>query len=74
MAIFNKSRKGLIRSIVIKLDYEIVHPFYLVFVNFCSHKYTALFLTAKLKDYEAYKKAQNGGKEPPRRRYRKLMD
>ena len=25
-------------------------------------------------DYEAYKKAQNGGKEPPRRRYRKLMD
>lgn len=25
-------------------------------------------------DYEAYKKAQNGGKEPPRRRYRKLME
>ena len=25
-------------------------------------------------DYEAWKKAQNGGKEPPRRRYRKLMD
>lgn len=24
-------------------------------------------------DYEEYKKAQNGGKEPPRRRYRKLM-
>ena len=25
-------------------------------------------------DYEAYKKAQNGGKELPRRRYRKLME
>lgn len=25
-------------------------------------------------DYEEYKKAQNGGKEPPRRRYRKLMN
>ncbi len=25
-------------------------------------------------DYEAWKKAQNGGKEPPRRRYRKLME
>ena len=25
-------------------------------------------------DYEAWKKAQNGGKEPPRKRYRKLME
>ena len=25
-------------------------------------------------DYEDYKRAQNGGKEPPRRRYRKLME
>jgi len=25
-------------------------------------------------DYEEFKKAQNGGKEPPRRRYRKLMN
>lgn len=25
-------------------------------------------------DYEEFKKAHNGGKEPPRRRYRKLMD
>ncbi len=25
-------------------------------------------------DYEDYKKAKNGGKEPPRRRYRKLME
>lgn len=25
-------------------------------------------------DYEEYKKAKNGGKEPPRRRYRKLME
>ncbi len=25
-------------------------------------------------DYEVYKKAKNGGKEPPRRRYRKLME
>lgn len=33
-----------------------------------------VFYEGSYSDYEAYKKAQNGGKEPPRRRYRKLMD
>ncbi len=33
-----------------------------------------VFYEGSYSDYEAYKKAQNGGKELPRRRYRKLMD
>ncbi len=33
-----------------------------------------VFYQGSYSDYEAYKKAQNGGKEPPRRRYRKLME
>ena len=33
-----------------------------------------VFYEGSYSDYEAYKKAQNGGKEPPRRRYRKLME
>ncbi|MCH5345518.1 MAG: energy-dependent translational throttle protein EttA [Muribaculaceae bacterium] len=32
-----------------------------------------VFYAGSYSDYEEYKKAQNGGKEPPRRRYRKLM-
>ena len=32
-----------------------------------------VFFQGSYSDYEAFKKAQNGGKEPPRRRYRKLM-
>ena len=32
-----------------------------------------VFYQGSYSDYEEYKKAQNGGKEPPRRRYRKLM-
>ena len=35
---------------------------------------TVVFYEGSYSDYEAYKKAQNGGKEPPRRRYRKLME
>ncbi len=35
---------------------------------------TVVFYEGSYSDYEAYKKAQNGGKELPRRRYRKLMD
>ncbi len=33
-----------------------------------------VFYEGSYSDYEEYKKAQNGGKELPRRRYRKLMD
>ncbi|MCC8112734.1 MAG: energy-dependent translational throttle protein EttA [Bacteroidales bacterium] len=33
-----------------------------------------VFYQGSYSDYEEYKKAQNGGKEPPRRRYRKLME
>ncbi len=33
-----------------------------------------VFYEGSYTDYEEYKKAQNGGKEPPRKRYRKLMD
>ncbi len=33
-----------------------------------------VFYEGSYSDYEAHKKAQNGGKELPRRRYRKLMD
>ncbi len=33
-----------------------------------------VFYQGSYSDYEAYKKEQNGGKEPPRRRYRKLME
>ena len=33
-----------------------------------------VFYEGSYSDYEEYKKAQNGGKEPPRRRYRKLME
>ena len=33
-----------------------------------------VFFQGSYSDYEAFKKAQNGGKEPPRRRYRKLME
>lgn len=32
-----------------------------------------VFYQGTYSDYEEYKRAQNGGKEPPRRRYRKLM-
>ena len=32
-----------------------------------------VFFQGSYSDYEAFKKAQNGGKEPPRRRYRKLL-
>ncbi|WP_289288901.1 energy-dependent translational throttle protein EttA [uncultured Muribaculum sp.] len=33
-----------------------------------------VFYEGSYSDYEEYKKARNGGKEPPRRRYRKLME
>ena len=33
-----------------------------------------VFYEGSYSDYEEYKRAQNGGKEPPRRRYRKLME
>ncbi len=33
-----------------------------------------VFYEGSYSDYEDYKKMQNGGKEPPRRRYRKLME
>ena len=33
-----------------------------------------VFYEGSYSDYEDWKKAQNGGKEPPRRRYRKLME
>ncbi len=33
-----------------------------------------VFYEGSYSDYEDYKRAQNGGKEPPRRRYRRLMD
>ena len=33
-----------------------------------------VFYEGSYSDYEAWKKAQNGGKDPPRKRYRKLMD
>lgn len=33
-----------------------------------------VFYEGSYSDYEEYKKAQNDGKEPPRRRYRKLME
>ncbi len=33
-----------------------------------------VFYAGSYSDYEEWKHAQNGGKEPPRRRYRKLMD
>ena len=33
-----------------------------------------VFYAGSYSDYEEYKKAQNGGKEPPRKRYRKLME
>ncbi len=33
-----------------------------------------VFYEGSYSDYEEFKKAQNGGKEPPRRRYRKLME
>lgn len=33
-----------------------------------------VFYEGSYSDYEEYKKAKNGGKEPPRRRYRKLME
>ncbi|MCM1349424.1 MAG: energy-dependent translational throttle protein EttA [Firmicutes bacterium] len=33
-----------------------------------------VFYEGSYSDYEDYKRAKNGGKEPPRRRYRKLME
>ena len=33
-----------------------------------------VFYEGSYSDYEEYKRQQNGGKEPPRRRYRKLME
>ncbi len=33
-----------------------------------------VFYAGSYSDYEDYQRAQNGGKEPPRRRYRKLME
>ena len=33
-----------------------------------------VFYEGSYSDYEEYKKAKNGGKEPPQRRYRKLME
>ena len=33
-----------------------------------------VFYEGSYSDYEDFKRAQNGGKEPPRRRYRKLME
>ena len=33
-----------------------------------------VFYEGSYSDYEEFKKAHNDGKEPPRRRYRKLMD
>ncbi len=33
-----------------------------------------VFYEGSYSDYEEYKKAKNGGKEPPRRRYRQLME
>jgi len=33
-----------------------------------------VFYEGSYSDYEEYKRARNGGKEPPRRRYRKLME
>lgn len=33
-----------------------------------------VFYEGSYSEYEDFKRAQNGGKEPPRRRYRKLMD
>ncbi len=33
-----------------------------------------VFYEGSYSDYEEYKRMQNGGKEPPRRRYRKLME
>ena len=33
-----------------------------------------VFYEGSYSDYEDYKRAQNGGKEPPRRRYRKLLE
>ncbi|MGN0210192.1 MAG: energy-dependent translational throttle protein EttA [Muribaculaceae bacterium] len=33
-----------------------------------------VFYEGSYSDYEEFKRAQNGGKEPPRRRYRKLME
>ncbi|MCH5318375.1 MAG: energy-dependent translational throttle protein EttA [Paramuribaculum sp.] len=33
-----------------------------------------VYYAGSYSDYEEWKKAQNGGKEPPRKRYRKLMD
>ena len=33
-----------------------------------------VFYEGSYSDYEEFKKAKNGGKEPPRRRYRKLME
>ena len=33
-----------------------------------------VFYEGSYSDYEEYKKAKNGGKEPPRKRYRKLME
>ncbi len=33
-----------------------------------------VFYEGSYSDYEEFKKARNGGKEPPRRRYRKLME
>ncbi len=33
-----------------------------------------VFFEGSYSDYEDFKRAQNGGKEPPRRRYRKLME
>ncbi len=33
-----------------------------------------VFYEGSYSDYEDYKRARNGGKEPPRRRYRKLME
>ncbi|MCM1293571.1 MAG: energy-dependent translational throttle protein EttA [Bacteroides sp.] len=33
-----------------------------------------VFYEGSYSDYEEYKKTKNGGKEPPRRRYRKLME
>jgi len=34
----------------------------------------AVFYEGSYSEYEEFKRAQNGGKEPPRRRYRKLME
>ena len=46
----------------------------------CTHIFSfegegrVVYYEGSYSDYEEYKRAQNGGKEPPRKRYRKLME